>query len=117
MLLLIILATGLVTITWLSLLSLYISKENARIENLKLSVKLKNLAYKRESLIDPKSFINAINARNAISLGADVEPAELPEELRLLMSQSPNHEEIQEIDSSDQLIGVFFDSKYPPEFS
>lgn len=42
---------------------------------------------------------------------------ELPEKLRELMKSSPNHPEVEEIESSDQIIGVRFEAEnYPPGF-
>lgn len=124
MLILIILATTLTTITWLSLLSLHVNKESTRIEDLKLSLEFKKLAFKRESQLDIKAYLRTIAAaasHRSRGGGADstivAAPEELPELLKELIAGSPDHDEIQEIDATDELIGVFFDSKYPPEFS
>lgn len=122
MLLLTILATALITITWLSILSLYITRETTKNEDLKLAVGMKKLAYKRESQIDLKTYLNlaAMRGGQGIIIANGNGPAELedlPPELKAMIAGSPDHDEIQEIDPSDNLIGVFFDSKYPPEFS
>lgn len=45
-------------------------------------------------------------------------PDTIPDHIQQLMKTSPNHDEVQEIEASDTLIGVFFDNPqtYPPEF-
>lgn len=41
----------------------------------------------------------------------------IPEKVRELMKQSPNHPEVAEIDGSDEIIGVRFEAEnYPPGF-
>ncbi len=41
----------------------------------------------------------------------------LPEKIRELMSSSPNHPEVEEIDGTDQIVGVRFEAaEYPPAF-
>jgi hypothetical protein len=41
----------------------------------------------------------------------------IPEKVRELMKSSPNHPEVEEIDSSDQILGVRFEAEnYPPGF-
>lgn len=41
----------------------------------------------------------------------------IPEKLRELMASSPNHPEVEEIDGSDQILGVKFEARdYPPVF-
>lgn len=41
----------------------------------------------------------------------------IPEKIRELMKSSPNHPEVEEIDSSDQILGVRFEAEnYPPGF-
>lgn len=41
----------------------------------------------------------------------------IPEKIKELMKSSPNHPEVEEIDSSDQILGVRFEAEnYPPGF-
>ena len=41
----------------------------------------------------------------------------IPEKIRELMASSPNHPEVEEIDSGDQILGVRFEAaEYPPTF-
>jgi hypothetical protein len=41
----------------------------------------------------------------------------IPEKIRELMKSSPNHPEVEEIDSGDQILGVRFEAEnYPPGF-
>lgn len=74
-----------------------------------------------------KVFLNKINSlTNGLSRnmgGAGVTPIsesitkELPEKLKELMKSSPNHPEVDEIDSTDEIIGVRFEAEnYPPGF-
>jgi hypothetical protein len=42
---------------------------------------------------------------------------EVPEKIKELMKSSPNHPEVEEIDGSDQILGVRFEAEnYPPGF-
>ncbi len=41
----------------------------------------------------------------------------IPDKVKELMSKSPNHPEVEEIDGSDEIIGVRFEAEnYPPGF-
>ena len=107
-------------LTWLCALSVYVTKQNLEISEKKLNLKFKELAYERESSIGTTNFLKIMASRLQPSGGAagrNNEPTELPQALKDLISSSPDHEEIQEIDEDDDLIGIIFDSSYPPEFS
>lgn len=44
-------------------------------------------------------------------------PELIPEKIKELMKSSPNHPEVKEIDSTDQILGVKFEAgNYPPVF-
>jgi hypothetical protein len=46
-----------------------------------------------------------------------IPPKEIPEKLKELMKSSPNHPEVEEIEATDQIIGVRFEAEnYPPGF-
>lgn len=51
-------------------------------------------------------------------VGQAEESSELiPDKIKELMKSSPNHPEVEEIDSSDQILGVRFEARdYPPVF-
>lgn len=110
--LLYLLGGGVLLITWISLLSLYITKKHLENSEKELNIKFKKLAYERESAIDAQSFLNIISAK----LGRQKNKG-LPPEILDLISNSPNHSEIQEIDEADDLIGIIFNNSYPPDFS
>lgn len=120
--LLYILGGGAVILTWLSLLSLYITKQHLENSEKELSLKFKKLAYERESAIDTQSFLKMVSAKMGRSAGlvpaSAVAPKKgMPPELLELMGGSPDHEEVQEIEEDDDLIGIIFNSTYPPDFS
>jgi hypothetical protein len=53
----------------------------------------------------------------AIAQMSDTGKDSIPEKIRELMKSSPNHPEVEEIDSSDQILGVRFEAEnYPPGF-
>jgi len=59
-----------------------------------------------------------MNVRNLMAL-TKLPPLqeEISEPLRMLIQNSENHPEAQEIEPSDQLVGIIFEgSAYPPEF-
>lgn len=107
---------GAATLTWLCALSVFVTKQNLEISERKLSLKFKELAYERESSISAPNFLKIMATRMGLTESTKARP-ELPQELKDLISSSPAHEEIQEIDEDDDLIGIIFDSAYPPEFS
>lgn len=48
---------------------------------------------------------------------AEESPELIPEKIKELMKSSPNHPEVEEIDGSDQILGVKFEARdYPPVF-
>lgn len=70
-----------------------------------------------------KFFLSKINnlsvglGRNFSAPNITPNSKELPEKLKELMKSSPNHPEVDEIDSTDQIIGVRFEAgNYPPGF-
>jgi hypothetical protein len=74
-----------------------------------------------------KIFISKINSltggmTRGLSLGAIAQTTEsvtkdLPEKIKELMKSSPSHPEVEEIDSTDEIIGVRFEAEnYPPGF-
>jgi hypothetical protein len=48
---------------------------------------------------------------------AEESPELIPDKIKELMKSSPNHPEVEEIDGSDQILGVKFEARdYPPVF-
>jgi hypothetical protein len=48
---------------------------------------------------------------------AEESPELIPEKIKELMKSSPNHPEVEEIDGTDQILGVKFEARdYPPVF-
>lgn len=116
LLLLYILGGGAAALTWLCILSIYVTKENLDISERKLGLKFKQLSYDRESAISSGVYMQLMLAK--MGLVEKAKPRQdLPKEIKDLISSSPDHDEIQEIDGDDELIGVVFDGSYPPEFS
>jgi hypothetical protein len=87
-----------------------------------LEAKEKNLEIEQK-----KVFLSRINSiasgfgkgfpRGGIAGATESGSKELPEKLKELMKSSPNHPEVDEIDSTDEIIGVRFEAEnYPPGF-
>lgn len=78
------------------------------------SIRMKGLALEAESdaleLVGKRAFIDRISEGKGKS-GLPL----IPEELKRLIEQSPDHPEVSEIDGEDQLMGVLFKAEhYPP---
>jgi hypothetical protein len=121
LILLYLLGGGALFLTWLCLLSVYVTKNNLEIQEKQVALKFRKLAYDRESSITTPNFLKMMFAGvpGKVAMGGshDDEDDEIPEAIQNLIDGSPDHEEIQEIDSGDTLIGIVFNSSYPPEFS
>ena len=86
-----------------------------------LEAKEKNLEIEQKKFFLSK--INSLASGSGKSLPRGITAStesgskELPEKLKELMKSSPNHPEVDEIDSTDEIIGVRFEAEnYPPGF-
>jgi hypothetical protein len=76
--------------------------------------------------IDQKRLLfEKFNSATSTRLGVGIGPGQqsipnkdlIPDKIKELMKSSPDHPEVEEIDSSDQILGVRFEAKnYPPGF-
>ncbi len=74
----------------------------------------------KKSLFDKFNSISSMRSGLVTTPGASA-PAPnkdmIPEKIKELMKSSPNHPEVEEIDSDDQILGVRFEAEnYPPGF-
>jgi hypothetical protein len=61
--------------------------------------------------------LNQMSGKGAFAASPTSVPKEIPEKIKELMKSSPNHPEVDEIDGSDQILGVRFEAEnYPPGF-
>lgn len=102
---------GLGLLSWLAALSNSLAKWDLERQETMLDIEQKRLIFGR---------FNSITGDRSISLTNSVVTAnkdEIPEKIKELMKSSPNHPEVEEIDSSDQILGVRFEAEnYPPGF-
>lgn len=114
--------------TWgLGLLS-WVVVLGRKLEEWNLDNQDRNLELAQKKLLFNK--FNSLSASQTPTAGAtkqtswgSVTPTEppskdsLPEKIKELMASSPNHPEVEEIDGSDQILGVRFEAaEYPPAF-
>lgn len=105
--------------TWgLGLLSWLAALSNS-LANWDLDRQGKMLDMHQKKLIFGK--FNSLTGDKTISLTNSVLTAsneEIPEKIKELMKSSPNHPEVEEIDGTDQILGVRFEAEnYPPGFA
>lgn len=73
----------------------------------------------KKLLLSKFNSITGIRSSSLASIAqmSEVSQDTIPEKIRELMKSSPNHPEVEEIDSSDQILGVKFEAEnYPPGF-
>lgn len=107
---------GLGLVAFISLIGINIEKWNKKKESLDFELKEKTvLLEKLTSSTSPLGMMAAMAEMGAKKQGAPT-PA-IPEKVKELMSKSPGHPEVDEIDGSDEIIGVRFEAEnYPPGF-
>jgi hypothetical protein len=105
---------GLGLLSWVVGLGHLLTKWNLESTERELDIEQKKvLLEKFESVTSMRSgfSIPGLQAVQAPSKDA------IPEKIKELMKSSPNHPEVEEIDSSDQILGVRFEAEnYPPGF-
>jgi hypothetical protein len=99
---------GLGLLSWVVGLSHSLRKWELEDEEKTLEIEQKRQFFNRLSSLASKS--------PAMALGSQT-VKDIPEKIKELMSSSPNHPEVEEIDGSDQILGVRFEAEnYPPGF-
>ncbi len=73
----------------------------------------------KKSLFEKFNHVTSMRHGGVAGSSANVAPSKdlIPDKIKELMKSSPNHPEVEEIDSSDQILGVRFEAEnYPPGF-
>ena len=96
--------------SWIFALLIYVGKQSIIIRDKSLE-------------LDQKiAFVNQVNAISRMSSNTGIasikkRPEQINNKIQQLMKSSPNHPEVSEIDSSDEILGVRFEAEnYPPVF-
>jgi hypothetical protein len=107
---------GLGLVAFISLIGINVEKWNKKKEVLDFELKEKTiLLEKLTSNSSPLNMMAMMAEMGAKKQGGMVPP--IPDKVKELMSKSPNHPEVEEIDGSDEIIGVRFEAEnYPPGF-
>lgn len=109
---------GLGLISWLLLLDRFMSGTSFKKESNALDLNQKRALYDQFSQITSRGMAGSVPTPWG-NVGKATNSNELiPEKIKELMKSSPNHPEVEEIDGSDQILGIRFEAKnYPPGFS
>lgn len=106
---------GLGLVAFISLIGINIEKWQKKKESLDFELKEKTVLF--EKLTSPTSPFAGMMAAAALGNRKEALAPPIPEKVRDLMAKSPNHPEVEEIDGSDEIIGVRFEAEnYPPGF-
>lgn len=115
-------------LSWFIFLGGWIGKRDLEMRNLKLEVEQKEFMYKKFTSLSEKLSAGMPSiAPPTVPTGmktpwgsvSDTKPSKelIPDKIMELMQSSPDHPEVNEIDGSDQILGVRFEAKdYPPVF-
>jgi len=115
---------GLGLAAFVSFMGQWLSDREIKREILKLDLKRKNYFFENFSTENP----NASNLFNSLMTGEDFlksiktnfpqgDESQIPEKVKEFMAMSKDHPEVEEIDGTDEILGVRFESEnYPPGF-
>lgn len=115
-------------LSWLIILGGWVGKRDLEMRALKIEVQQKEFLYKKFTSLSEKLSggmppfpqpPNSPGMKTPWGNVSDTKPSKelIPDKIMELMQSSPNHPEVNEIDSSDQILGVRFEAKdYPPVF-
>ena len=112
---------GLGLLSWVVVLGRKLEEWNLDTQEKNLEITQKKLLFNKFNSLSATP-VPAASATKQTSWGSitTTEPPSkesLPEKIKELMSSSPNHPEVEEIDGSDQILGVRFEAaEYPPAF-
>jgi len=107
---------GLGLIAFISLIGINIEKWQKKKEILDFELREKTILLER--LTSSSSPVGAMMlAQDFLKKSVETSNQSIPDKVKELMKHSPNHPEVTEIDSSDEIIGVRFEAEnYPPGF-
>jgi len=104
---------GLGLLSWFAALSNTLAKWDLDRQEKVLDIEQKKLLLSKLSSITGARASSLTPAAHMVEGSKDA----IPEKIKELMKSSPNHPEVEEIDSSDQILGVRFEAEsYPPGF-
>lgn len=112
---------GLGLLSWVVVLGRKLEEWNLDTQDKNLELAQKKLLFNKFNSLSatPATVPNATKQTSWGSVTATEPPSKesLPEKIKELMASSPNHPEVEEIDGSDQILGVRFEAaEYPPAF-
>jgi hypothetical protein len=106
---------GLGLVAFTSLIGINVEKWQKKKEALDFELKEKTILL--DKLTSPTSPFAGMMAAAALNGRRDTAVPPIPEKVKDLMAKSPGHPEVEEIDGSDEIIGVRFEAEnYPPGF-
>jgi|688.fasta_scaffold878278_1 hypothetical protein len=108
---------GLGIISWLALLGGSLTKWELERQEKVLDLEQKKLMFGRFNSLTSGKFPPSKNQEAKDQPLAELGKDMIPEKIRELMKSSPMHPEVEEIDSTDEILGVRFEAEnYPPGF-
>lgn len=112
---------GLGLLSWVVVLGRKLEEWNLDTQEKNLEITQKKLLFNKFNSLSatPVPVASATKQTSWGSITTTEPPSKesLPEKIKELMSSSPNHPEVEEIDGSDQILGVRFEAaEYPPAF-
>lgn len=114
---------GLGLLSWMVALSDFISRRDLDNKERALEITQKKMLFNRFNDISGIKIPNPTQSEKSKkapwgSVGeAEESPELIPEKIKELMKSSPLHPEVEEIDGTDQILGVKFEARdYPPVF-
>jgi hypothetical protein len=112
---------GLGLLSWVVVLGRKLEEWNLDTQEKNLEITQKKLLFNKFNSLSatPAPAASATKQTSWGSITTTEPPSKesLPEKIKELMSSSPNHPEVEEIDGSDQILGVRFEAaEYPPAF-
>ena len=107
---------GLGLVAFISLIGINVEKWNKKKDVMEFELKEKTiLLEKLTSNTSPFGMMAMMAEMGSKKQGGATPP--IPDNVKELMSKSPGHPEVEEIDGSDEIIGVRFEAEnYPPGF-
>lgn len=107
---------GLGLVAFISLIGINIEKWNKKKEAIEFELKEKTILLEKLTSNTPPFGMMAMMAEMGSKKQGGMTPP-IPDKVKELMAKSPNHPEVEEIDGSDEIIGVRFEAEnYPPGF-
>ena len=107
---------GLGIVAFISAIGINIEKWQKKKEVIEFELKEKTIVLDKLTSSPPPFGMMAMMAEMGAKRQGITAPA-IPDKVRELMEKSPGHPEVEEIDGSDEIIGVRFEAEnYPPGF-